>query len=264
MVESSPPVTDLLMDVLSVPAGRTVSARALCVAGFHLGFPENAVRVALTRLVQQKKIAKVGRGAYAMHPSRMALALDVADWRARFTGMCDWRGDWIAVAGTAQPAAPRAAKRAHERALALRGFRAWKPGLYLRPDNLVGGVEALTETLSNLGLAPGAQLLRLHPLRPEQYRQAVALWDARALQDDYRRLLDQLRDDERGRPGLPAGEAARRSLLIGRGVIARLARDPLLPRELLEGDDRDALVAAIHDYQKESRLLWDGLLSLES
>lgn len=252
------------MDILSVPAGRPLSARALCVAGACLGFPENAVRVALTRLVQQKKAAKVGRGAYAIHPSRMALALDVGDWRARFTGMRDWRGGWIAVAGPAMPAAQRAARRAHERALALRGFRSWRTGLHLRPDNLAGDLAALEETLSGLGMAPGAELLRLHPLMPDQHRQVAALWDVRALQDDYRRLLDQLKADETLRPDLPVGEAARRSLLIGRDVIARLARDPLLPRELLRGDEREALVAAIDTYQRDSQALWNGLLRLDN
>ena len=257
-----PPATDLLLDLLSVPAGRALSAKALCSAGEHLGLPENAVRVALTRLVQQQKIAKVGRGAYALHPSRLPLILDVAGWQARIEQMTEWHEGWIAVADPALPAAQRTVQRRHERALALGGFRTWKPGLHLRPDNLTGGSRTLRDRLPALGLAPGAELLSLHPLDGAQFEVVVGLWDVNGLRQTYRDLLQEVRRSEKRRSGATIGQAAQESLVIGRAAIAQLARDPLLPSQIMKGEERGTLVEALNEYQRESAVLWRELLGL--
>lgn len=262
-MDQTPPTTDLLMDILSVPAGRALSAKVLCSAGEILGFAENAVRVALTRLVQQKKIEKVGRAAYALHPSRLPLILDVADWRARLGRMTVWDGDWIAIADPVIPAVERTTKRLHDRALSLGGFRTWKPGLHLRPNNLIGGLEALRERIPALGLAGGAEFLSLHPLAKDQHDKVIALWNIAELVEIYRRLLKDLQSSEKRRSRASLDEAARESLLLGRNVISHLARDPLLPAELMPGGDRDALVAAINVYERESKRTWNTLLGLD-
>ena len=256
-----PPATDLLMDLLSVPAGRPLSVRALCSAGEHLGFPENAVRVALTRLVRQGKIEKVGRGAYAVHPSQLPLINDVAHWRSRLDWMGPWEGGWIAVADPALPAAQRTAQRRHDRALDLRGFRTWRPGFHIRPDNLIGGAEALSEQLARLGLAEGAEVVALKPLRHDQAQDAAALWDVAALHCAYGELLAQVEGSLRRQPTQELGAAARESLLLGRTVIARLARDPLLPDALMKGDARHRLVQAMDAYQQASRSVWEALIA---
>mgnify|MGYP002138250712 CR=1 FL=1 len=74
-----------------------------------------------------------------------------------------------------------AALRARGRALGLLGLAEFERGLFLRPDNLAGGVDVARERLGRLGLGAGATVFIARGLEPSRERQARALWDGAAL-----------------------------------------------------------------------------------
>lgn len=259
MLTDLPPTTDLVMDLLTSRARTSMSSRALCKAGAFFDLPETSIRVALTRLGQQQKIVKVGRGEYAIHPSRQSLVADVADWRARLSWLTTWTGGWVAAVDPVLPAENRVANKHHHRALALRGFQAWRPGFHLRPDNLQGGVELLASQLPQLGLAQGAEIVGVQ-MSGRQAQDVVGLWDVGSLRSQYEASLTDLRQSMARWRSTPDPRAACESLLLGRTVIAHLVRDPLLPSEIMRGDARQELARTMSDYQDWSRGVWTALL----
>lgn len=260
MTTPLPAATDLVLDFLSTAKEGEMSVQDLCRAGVVMGLAEPVVRVALTRLVRLEKLTKTGRGVYAFHPAYGALYQDVGNWRQRLGGMTRWKGAWIGVHDGGLVGGDRTHARRHQRALALRGFRPWRPGLYLRPDNLTGGVEAMRTQLSERGLIEGAEVFSLSGFSPDQARDVLALWDVKALRRAYARALKQLAVSENRLARLSPEAGARESLLLGREVIAQIVRDPLLPEEILEGDERRRLVAAMAAYQGRSFAIWAEVL----
>lgn len=260
MTTPLPAATDLVLDFLSTAKGGRMSAQDLCRAGGIMGLAEPVVRVALTRLARQEKIHKTERGVYAFHPAYRPLPEDVGHWRARLGWIAAWKGGWVGVQDAGLSGGERTIARRHQRALALRGFRQWKPGLHLRPDNLRGGVDAMRAQLADLGLRAQAEVFALSGLDRAQARAAQGLWNAAALKAGYVAELKRLAESERRLARLGPEAAAREGLLVGRAVIAQIVRDPLLPEEILGGNERGRLVAAMTAYQTRSLKVWAAIL----
>lgn len=255
-----PPATDLALDLLAATDGGCMSVQELCRAGMIMDVGENQMRVALTRLVQQRKLTKAERGLYAFHPDFQPLADDVVHWLDRVSWMTPWDGTWIAVVDPRLATADRTRLRRHQRALDLRGFRTWRPGFHLRPANLAGGVAGMRAQLPPLGLAPNAEVIGLQSLSDDQQRELHALWDIEGLRGGYRQLTKALQDGANRLARLTPAAAARDSLLLGRSVIAEIMRDPLLPPALMGGDDLQQLVEGMQAYQALGRAVWDQVL----
>src|SRR6185369_2873650 len=82
----------------------------------------------------------------------------------------------------------RRAARRRQRALEFLGFRELDPGLWLRPDNLRGGVAEARRQLEALGLDRGAIVFGLDALDDATDARARRLWDVTSLRQSYRTL----------------------------------------------------------------------------
>ncbi|GHE62006.1 hypothetical protein GCM10019059_21850 [Camelimonas fluminis] len=261
MEASLPSATTVVLDLLSARHGEPMSARDVCEGCVIVGLTEAVARVAITRLLRQKKVLRQGRALYALNTAGRPLQRDVSAWRQRLDNVAPWSGDWVAVHDAGVSRRDRTLLRRHHRALDLRGFRCWSGGLWLRPDNLRGGVTALREDLGALGLGAGAQVLVASGLTREQCACIHALWDVRALAADYADRLRMLEESGRRLPGLEPRAAARECLLLGRALIGQMLRDPLLPAEMTPDAPRRHLVAALEAYQTRSREIWRAVLN---
>ncbi|MFT6599399.1 MAG: phenylacetic acid degradation operon negative regulatory protein [Alloalcanivorax sp.] len=252
---------DLVLDVLSTHDASEVSVAALCLAGEVCGFRDQNVRVALNRLVRQGKVANPARGMYALKADGSGLFAEVESWLRKEQRAVGWQGGWIGVLDGAVPRREKTLWRRHERALALRGFRALgDSGLQLRPDNLHGGVAALRDDLRGLGLAPQASVIAVSGLSGADERRAQALWDLDGLERQYLDMLARLEHSQSRLHTQAPEAAARESLLLGRAAIRLIIRDPLLPDALMEGDARHRLIERMRDYQAHAKTLWMRLL----
>ncbi len=252
---------DLVLDILSTHDARQVSVAALCRAGEVCGLREQNVRVALNRLVRQGKIANPARGVYALNAGGRGLFAEVENWLRKEQRAVAWQGGWVGVVDGAVPRREKTLWRRHERALALRGFRALgDSGMQVRPDNLHGGVAALRADLDDLGLAAQASVIGVTGLSERDDAVARGLWDLAALEALYRDMLDRLQRSQAGLDRQPLEAAACESLLLGRAAIRSIVHDPLLPDALMGGDLRHRLIERMRDYQAQAKALWMRVL----
>lgn len=247
-----PTAPELVLDLL-VADGGELSAATLCRAGALFGLEARAVRVALTRLLAQRKIRRTGRARYAVERGRQALTEVVDGWWHRQSEQLAWDGSWVAVADGEVRRHDKTTWRHHELALHLRGFAVLAPGLRLRPDNLAGGVAQERTRLQALGLSPMALVMQMQALDAHAQARARSLWRDQSLPARYRALAQDLRHSARHLPHQSAAQAAREALTLGRTVIGQLLRDPLLPPALMDPRPRERLNTLMRGYQQQAR-----------
>lgn len=251
---------DLVLDMLAGHDRHELSVAALSRAAGVCGISDQSVRVALTRLAQQNKITNTARGVYALNSHGSSLFRDVENWLRKEEQAVAWSGGWIGVADGAVSRRHKVVWRRHERAMQLRGFRPLGAGVHLRPDNLLGGVAGVRKDLRDLGLAPQALIFGVTDLDAVDQRRARQLWDRKALQREYRRMLTRLKRSDARLSRLPLHKAARESLLLGRVAIRCIIHDPLLPDALMDAALRHRLIESMRQYQIAAKALWMQVL----
>ena len=247
---------ELVIDFLSNRYPRDMTVQEIAGVGIALGFSEQSLRMALTRLVEQSVAANTGRGRYRLSPSGEAMRDEVRKWRHLGDLAKPWTGAWIGVFDAAIPRSDRSALRRHERAMRLRGFRELQSGLWVRPANLHDSVAELREHLRALGLHSGALVVGLDELDDEARAKATSLWDTAAMLATYRALADELLASKSKLERLPLDTAAAESMVLGRDVIRHINLDPVLPEELMPQRALINLIRVMSDYDQNARQIW--------
>ena len=247
---------ELVIDFLSNRYPREMSVQEIAGVGIALGFSEQSLRMALTRLVEQSVAASTGRGRYRLSPSGEAMRDEVRKWRHLGEVAKPWSGAWIGVFDAAIPRSDRAALRRHERAMRLRGFRELQSGLWIRPANLRDSVAELREHLRALGLHPSALVVGLQELDDDARAKATSLWNTAAMLATYRALADELIASKGKLERLPLDTAAAESMVLGRDVIRHINLDPVLPEELMPQRALTNLIRVMSDYDQNARQIW--------
>jgi phenylacetic acid degradation operon negative regulatory protein len=251
-----PTAKSLIIDLLSSLRGAAMPVRALVASGAVFGISAESLRVALVRLCSRGTIARNERGQYRLAPAAQAVQEHVAAWTRTEERVLPWRGSWIAVhtAGLARGDRTRLRRRA--RALHFLGFAALEPHLFVRPDNLKGGVDGVRAELLALGLDPAALVFAVAQLDPAAEARARTLWDGQALCRGYRATCAALARSAARLERLPVREAMIASFVLGGQTIRQLALDPLLPEPIVAPGERAALVEAMRRYDRLGRTCW--------
>lgn len=250
----------LVLELLSAAPDNTASVGGLVRAAAVFGVADNNLRVTLARLKQADLIETAGRGRYRLGPEARAVERQVRGWRDADRRLVRWKGSWVGVHTGGLSRTDRKAQRRRERALRLNGFGELRPDLYLRPNNLRGGVAALRERLRELGLE--AIVFRMSQLGDDE-AQALSLWDARRLDEGYRCMHAALCSAHDQLGSLPLADAARLSFVVGGDAIRLIALDPMLPAPIVDADARAAFIEAMRRFDDEGRRIWSELLSEE-
>jgi phenylacetic acid degradation operon negative regulatory protein len=255
----APSAKSLTLELLSTLAGGTMPVGALVEAAELFGIQENALRVALARLLAGSQVERDERGRYRLGAQAQPIDRRVTSWRRAAERTRPWDGAWLGVhnAGLGPRPAERQARR-RGRALRFLGFETLVPGLALRPDNLRGGVDAVRQELAGLGLEAGALVFELGGLDPATEARARGLWDVTALCGGYRQSLGDLAASEQRLQLASEAQAMVESFLLGGRVIRQLVLDPLLPEPIVPTSERDALVEAMRRYDRLGRTCWAG------
>ena len=229
--------------------------RALVAAGALFEIPENNVRVALARLLAAGLVVRDERGCYRIG-ARSAVGAQVASWRTVESRLRPWKGAWLGVHTGGLSRTDRRALARRHRALRFTGFHSLAPGLEVRPDNFVDGVDGMRARLAALGLEPAAPVFVLDDLDAATEARARGLWDTTALAATYRELRNAVERSEAHLATLPLERAMVESFLLGGRAIHAIALDPLLPEQIARAADRTALVAAMRRYDRAGRHVW--------
>ena len=236
-----------------------ISVKEAIAACGLFGIKENSVRVALTRLSSGLLIQAVGRGLYQIGPTAKGVVAGIDEWRDAHLRLTDWDGAWVGVYCADLGRSDRSVLKRRERALELNGFRAFQKSLYVRPNNLKGGVEQMRERLYMMGLASTAPVFLMHQLSATETQAVRGLWDANALETAYQSTQHSLTEWLQRCDALEVEEAARESFVMGDAAIRQWIYDPLLPAELVDIAARSAFVATLHDYDRKGREIWHAL-----
>lgn len=249
----------LILNMLMAAEGEPLTARDAVGACALFGIRENSVRVALVRLASAGLIESAGRGTYQLGSSAVGLAKDVATWRLAEQRVRAWSGAWIAVHLGGMGRGDRIAWRARDRALSLVGMRELSPGLFIRPDNLVGGVDAARARLLALGLDDSAAVFVAEHFDSQRETRARTLWNGQALNESYRDTRLKLTDWLARADALEPEAAARESFLLGDKAIRQLVYDPLLPAPLVNVDERRAFSDTVIRFDQAGRAIWQHI-----
>ena len=262
-----PTAKSLILDLLSTARGGAMAVRALVAAAALFDIGENGVRVELARLSARGLVQRNERGQYVLARAAAPVHERVSGWKDLESAHVEWTGGWIAVHTGGLSRRDRVALRRRERALRFVGLRELHAGLWVRPDNLRGGVAKVTRVLRSLGLEASAPTFVMTGLEPELETRARGLWDTETMRADYRELVAALAASERvidapgraraaGADTAPDADALVESFLLGGRAIRTLALDPLLPEALVPSAERRALVEAMQRYDRVGRRLW--------
>ena len=254
-----PQTRSLILNLLLASEGRGQTARETIASCALFGIRENSVRVALARLVADGLVEPTRRGAYRLGQRATALAANVATWRTAESRVREWNGGWIAVHVGALGRSDRAALRARDRALAMLGLRELDRGLFLRPDNLVGGVTEARERLHELGLEDAAGVFVATGFDATLEARSRALWDGETLTSSYRSSRLDIEQWLAAADRLAPEAAAREAYLLGNEAIRRIVFDPLLPAPLVDVAERRAFAAAVVRLDAAGRSYWRRL-----
>jgi len=256
----TPTAKSLILDLLSTTAGAAIPVRALVQAGAIFGLGENGVRVELARLFARGVIERDERGSYRVAARAAAVQSHVRAWARVEERMTPWTGGWIGVHTGALKRSDRRAARQRRRAFDFLGFRELDPGLWIRPDNLRGGVADVRRQLEGLGLDAVATIFALGALDDATEARARRLWDVAALRAAYRRLRAAIAASERRIPRLAAERAMVETFTLGGRVIRQLVLDPLLPQPIVPAAERRALLDAMRRYDRVGRDCWSPFM----
>jgi phenylacetic acid degradation operon negative regulatory protein len=254
---ASPPTAKALIQTLLLAAeGEAYPSRQLVAAGALYGVSENNIRVALVRLQAEGLAEAAGRGSYRLGQAAASLGRAISAWRQVESRLLPWLGHYIGVHVGALARSDRPALARRQRALHMLGLREVGKGLFVRPDNLQGGVAQCREQLYALGLDREAWVFSLQEPCAELSDHVAHLWDLPSLSQSYRDTHERLSRWLAQQESLPPDQAAREAYLLDRPAVRQVVWDPLLPEEWIDGPARSAMFATVRDFDAAGRSIW--------
>jgi phenylacetic acid degradation operon negative regulatory protein len=245
-----------LLDLMSTVRGRPIPVRALVAAGAVFGIGEDSIRVTLVRLQKRGLVQRNERGQYRVARAAQPIQRHVAAWAKAEAQVVAWRGAWVGVHVDPLAGSRRSQRQRRQRALGFVGFRLLRSHLWIRPDNLVGGVAGVRKRLRSLGVEEAAPVFALTEFDAATEEQARGLWNVRVLRDGYRDLRAALRRSARRLPTVASEQGMVESFRLGGRVIHQIVFDPLLPEPMVPARERRALVDEMRRYDRLGRACW--------
>jgi phenylacetic acid degradation operon negative regulatory protein len=246
----------LIFEMLDADPTLMANGRRLVAAGNVFSFSENQMRVALSRLLADGLLVQPKRGEYAFSGAATAIQQEVQHWQKIEQRLRRWRGDWCGVLTENLAAEGSTRFRSQTRALALRGLQRWRPGLWVRPNNLRGGLQRLGEELLVLGLDAMKGQCLITRGDSECEAGLRALWNSDELEKKYRQRLKQLLAAGKRLENPRFPQVLIETMELGSDTIRALLKDPLLPDEMASGDSRRQLIRLLQQYDQLGRRQW--------
>lgn len=245
---------DVILDMLRSARSRRRSVQSLIAAGRLFDLTENTMRVTLSRLMARGIVESPARGLYRLTDTTDALNDFVERWRLGDKRMRPWTvGHWLFAHNA--PASSASDSRPNRWALDALGFREVQTGLHVRPDNLDLSLAGLRELARSIGLDESTLLLSGTP-ETDAAGQWPQLWNPRQLDIDYENALERLQASTARLSALSRDAACLECFRLGGEVIHRLAKDPLLPEQLVNASARTRLWRQMLEYDELGKAIW--------
>lgn len=249
----------VVLDLLLAARGGPLPAQQLVMASELFGFSENNIRVTLARLSADDLLESAGRGQYRLTAKAMNVGDEVNAWRNAEKRLRDWSGDYLMVFTGMLGRVDRAALKQRERTLELMGFRELDTSLHVRPNNIEKNIAAVRKKLESMGLESNALVFAADHFSAADQRRIKALWDGKALNQNYQRQSQRLNDWMARYKELELDVAARESFLLGSEAVREIVFDPLLPEYFVDVAARQAFFRSMMALDLIGQSLWREL-----
>lgn len=246
----------LVFSLISASRGRTVSAAEVVGASALFGVTASNVRVILLRLLAEELLEQPARGVYALSANSRKFADEIRLWRTKETRVRAWHGDYAVVLINTRQKLDLLSKRKRSHALRLMGFKEFRTGVHVRPNNLENSIPHLRQRLVSLGLDGPDLIFVANDFDATTIKGIHELWDCDVLNRGYhseasklQRWLDQVELSE-------MEMALRESYLLGAEAIHVIAFDPMLPESMVDTEARKRLVDTACRFDDVAHSLW--------
>lgn len=240
----------VILDLLRTYQKRGTSARNIMATGKMFGFNENAMRVNLSRLASRQIIENFKRGHYRLTPGSDPVSEFIDAWRQGEHRCRTWDEQSYCMLCLAD------ARHKDIWVLSSTGFVPLAAGVWARPDNLAVSQDQLQYRLQQLGLSQAGVLVTHARLAMETETACLAQYDLAALQDSYVSTRRRLESSLRQLLKYPLEQAMKESFHLGGAAIQVLAKDPLLPEQILDPESRIKLWQTMLEYDRVGRDIW--------
>lgn len=243
--------TAIILDLLRTYRRRGTSVRTIMATGAMFDLSENVMRVSLSRLVARGMVENIQRGHYRLADRADPLSDFVERWRQGENRLRAWDGDAFLLMHTATAADSR-----RDWALNAHGFRQVTTGLWARPDNLAGNADELERLLCQLGVDRESVLVSNARIAPRWQAAWLAHFDIAAMLAIYREHERKLAASLGRLDDLRHEAALKETFHLGGRAVHILAKDPLLPAQIIDPAPRRALWQTMLAYDRKGREIW--------
>ncbi len=247
---------DLIIDLLLGLQGGAISIKQIIVAARLFDISENSIRVAVTRLSSDGVIEAIERGIYQFTVQSHEWADVMLNRKQGIKQTKNWNHQYLAVLTGALGRVDRTALNRRERALKHFGFKELEQGIYIRPDNLAIGFDALFSELKSSGLEESAKICQINHFDATTLANLPKLWATQTLNQNYEKYAQMIQQWLATVSQLSLEDAARESLLLGRQTISLLMNDPLLPEDFVDVQLRQQFAASVQQLDQTGLDAW--------
>lgn len=262
VANARPTAKRLILSVLSQPNLSCLPISQLISWGALFDQSASAIRVTTSRLVKDRLLEKTGRGMYMIGPQGMALKSKAGEWIDVLDQVRPWNGGWLSVYTGHLGKTDRRNVRLYQRAFRLLGFKELVDGLWIRPDNLIRQPDQIHHQLCQLGLDPGAVMLRSDRLSQNRLEDPLVLWPQAELNAAYDHLIACLAQSQARLDGRSLRDVTRETFIVGEHIIRQINADPLLPDGSIDAAKRRVLIEAMKAYSDFSHPFWVAFLDV--
>lgn len=218
------------------------------------------VRVVVQRLVAENLLDSKERGHYQLGQAATNITKDVSTWKNALDRLDSWHGDWIGVHCAALTRYDRKTSKSKQRALKLVGCQELSKEMFIRPNNLKGGIHSMRLRLNSLGLDDEIPIFRIADFDTQTANKVKTLWDRKKIEENYQTTTDELLRWLGNLNNLSAQQAATESFLIGDRAIRQMIYDPLLPEQMINIETRATFSKTLKLFDGVGQDIWNSII----
>jgi phenylacetic acid degradation operon negative regulatory protein len=241
--------SSFILDLLRTYEHRGASLKNLMSAATLFNFSDNLTRVTLSRLVARGLIEKVKRGHYRLAQRSDPLNDFVEQWRLGEARSRLWKPNTFLIASVES-------SDRNNWVMSATGFVRLRDQLWSRPDNLARQGDELSMWLHHLGLSEDALIGSQVVFSDDQCHSIIKQYNLTDLENSYLTLIGKLQQSEARLNQMPKEKAMKESFSLGGEALQALAKDPYLPQDVINPEDRITLWQTMMRYDELGRSIW--------
>jgi len=230
-------IKDLLLAVLHGVSMDCVPESMLLQIGEYMGISKTSVQKSLNELIESHYIHVDENRCCSILPERSLFSQHFEQWRLSEQRRVIWDGSWL-VCDLPVICEDSDVRKRSLWALDLLGFKETPKGI-LRPNNLLGGIDALRLKLKIFGIEANTDLFSVNDY-PKRIQETLKtdIWPITALTDSYHDMYQKVDTGNAMLKSRVTKSVLVYALKIGYEAVTMLAIDPLLPVEMQDPKPR--------------------------